>query len=338
MSRNIENRRELIKANSLHDEVSSKYNKLILISQKSCIGIYLIRDTRLTGVFAMPKDTRSGEIILGRVSNVKNDISAAFIKISDDTECFLKLSNVPREYLPLKQGMLIPVKIKSDEQKGKLISVTAKIKKEKLPEGWEHRTAFTVLKKPENSLMSFIKARISPDLYDEIVTDDNEIHDILGGIGVKVRLYSDDKIRLSELYALKTKLSESLSRKVYMKNGAFLVIDHTEALTVIDVNSGKNTPSAQADKHDVILKLNLEAATEIALQIKLRNISGMILIDFINMESEDDESLLIDKMKELVSTEKLKVNVIDITPLGIMEMTRQKTDKPLSEIATLLEM
>lgn len=336
MSRNIENRQELIKANSLHDEVSSKNGKLILISHKSCIGIYLIQDTRLTGVFAMPKDTRSGEIILGRVSNIKKDISAAFIKISDDTECFMKLSNVPDEYLPLKQGMLIPVKIRSDEQKGKLISVTARIKKGKLPEGWEHKSAFTVLFKPENSLMSFISARVSPTEYDEIVTDSTEIYEMLAGTDNAVRLYKDDKIGLSELYALKTKLSESLSRKVYMKSGAFLVIDHTEAFTVIDVNSGKNTTSNKADARDVILKLNLEAAKETALQIKLRNISGMILIDFINMESKEDEDKLIGAMNEFVSDEKVKVNVIDITPLGIMEMTRQKTDKPLSEISDML--
>ena len=86
----------------------------------------------------------------------------------------------------------------------------------------------------------------------------------------------------------------------------------------------------------MILKLNLEAAKETALQIKLRNISGMILIDFINMESKEDEDKLIAAMNEFVSDEKVKVNVIDITPLGIMEMTRQKTDKPLSEISDML--
>ena len=116
----------------------------------------------------------------------------------------------------------------------------------------------------------------------------------------------------------------------------YMINDLSEAFTVIDVNSGKNTPSNKADARDVILKLNLEAAKETALQIKLRNISGMILIDFINMESKEDEDKLIGAMNEFVSDEKVKVNVIDITPLGIMEMTRQKTDKPLSEISDML--
>ena len=337
MSRNIQTRQELIKANTLHDEVSKPDGKVILISHENSFGLYHIRDTRLVGVYAMPKDSRSGEIILGRVSNIKKDISAAFVSISQDCEAFLKLSNVPADMLPLKQGMLIPVKIKSDEQKGKLTSVTAKIKTGKLPDGWKHKTAYSVLYKPENSLLSFIKSRIKSDEYDEIVTDSEEIMEILEGSGLKARLYRDDKISLYDLYSLKTKMSEALSRKVYMKSGAFLVIDHTEAMTVIDVNSGKNTPSSKADPEDVILKINLEAAKETALQLKLRNISGMILIDFINMKSVENEETLINIMNELVCGEKIQSKVIDITPLGIMEMTRQKTDKPLSEIAELLD-
>ena len=93
----------------------------------------------------MPKGSHEGEIILARVSNIKKDIGAAFVKISDDTECFLKLTNIPEKLMPVKQGDLIPVKVIADEQKGKLISVSAKIPSKKLPDGWEHKSAFNVL-------------------------------------------------------------------------------------------------------------------------------------------------------------------------------------------------
>ena len=106
---------------------------------------------------------------------------------------------------------------------------------------------------------------------------------------------------------------------------------------MIDVNSGKNSPSKKADSKDVFFNINKEAAKEIALQLKLRNISGMILVDFINMDSEENEALLIDEMNEYVKSDNVKVCVIDITKLGIMEITRQKTDKPLSEMAGMLK-
>lgn len=336
MSRRIENRSENLEANRLHLEVTQTTGKVIILSYSECFGIFSIQGGRLTGVYAMPKDTLCDEIILARVSNVKKDINAAFVKLDDDTEGFLKFSNIPDKYLPLKQGMLIPVKIVSDEQKGKKISVSAKVPKSKLPQGWEHKSAFSVLFKPENPLWDFIKKRIDCNEYDEIVTDSEEAAEALKEKTEKLRFYREEKISLSELYSIKTKLSEALSQKVYLKSGAYLVINHTEALTVIDVNSGKNTPSKKAESGDVFFKINLEAAEEIALQLRLRNISGMILIDFINMESEEKEALLIGAMNEYIGSDNVKVSVIDITKLGIMEITRQKTDKPLSETVLLL--
>ncbi len=337
MSRRIENRSETIESGKLHSEITNSNGKIIILSYAECFGIFHILEGRLIRVYAVPKESRNDEIVLARVSNVKKDINAAFVKISDDTEAFLKFPNIPEKLQPVKQGMLIPVKIISDEQKGKRISVSAKIPKSKLPEGWEHKSAYNILYKPENSLYDFIKKRFRDVEYDEIVTDDEEAAETLKSASVNVRFYDDEKITLSGLYSINTKLSEALSSKVYLKSGAYLVINHTEALTVIDVNSGKNTPAKKADSKDVFFNINKEAAKEIALQLKLRNISGMILVDFINMDSEENEVLLIDEMNEYVKSDNVKVCVIDITKLGIMEITRQKTDKPLSEMAAMLK-
>jgi Ribonuclease G/E len=324
-------------ANQLHTAVQSLGGRLIILDYSDSFGLFLIDENRLMSVFAMPKETKAGEIILSRVSAVKKDIGAAFVKLSQDTEAFLKLSNVPDNVLPLKQGDLVPVKIISDEQKGKRISVSAKVNYKKLTDGWKYKSAFNVLYKPDNSLISFIRAKYLAGDFVKIITDNDEIFASLSEYkDVPVELYKDEKLGLQELFSLKTKLEKAVSPKVFLKSGGYLIINHTEALTVIDVNSGKNTPSKKADASDIVYKLNEEAAEEIAMQLKLRNISGMILIDFINMDSEEDKETLIKAMEEFVSKDKVIVKVIDITPLGIMELTRQKTEKPLSEIVSLL--
>ena len=331
MSRNIYTRPETVNANRKHEEVSGEGSRLILIDKDLYINIFLISDGRLSEIKQFPKDTESGKIILSRVINVKKDIEAAFVKLTETEEAFLKLSNVPKEYLPLKQGDLVPVKIISDKQKGKRISVSALVGKKKLPEGFMHKSAFNVLYEPKNSLWDYILKRFNIARIEKILTESKEIFEELSPFADKISFYDDEKISLSMLYSLKSKLEEAKSQKVYLKSGAYLVINHTEALTVIDVNSGKKISSAKKDADEVSKAINDEAAKEVAFILKQRNISGMILVDFINMDSEEELELL-QKMEEYVSADNVTVKVIDITPLGIMEITRKKTDKPLLEL------
>ena len=112
------------------------------------------------------------------------------------------------------------------------------------------------------------------------------------------------------------------------------MIEPTEALTVIDVNTGKYEAKKSAGNkasEETYEKINREAAEEIALQLRLRNLSGMILVDFINMASKEKEDALLDLMRTLVRRDKMKTRVVDITPLGLMEITRKKQNKPLRE-------
>ena len=107
------------------------------------------------------------------------------------------------------------------------------------------------------------------------------------------------------------------------------MIEPTEALTAIDVNTGKSVADRNAEEH--YFKINLEAAEEIAVQLKLRNISGMILVDFINMKSKEKETRLLARLKELLKKDGVRTSVIDITGLGLVEITRKKINKPLAE-------
>ena len=128
---------------------------------------------------------------------------------------------------------------------------------------------------------------------------------------------------------METKLNELLSAKVWLKSGAYLVIEKTEALYVIDVNSGKNI--SQKENAQYIYSINLEAAQELMRQIRLRNLTGIIIIDFINMNDSAKEEFLIQELRTLAKQDRIATTVVDITELGLVELTRKKTTKSLNE-------
>ncbi len=133
---------------------------------------------------------------------------------------------------------------------------------------------------------------------------------------------------LADLYQLNRDLAHLTSKTVYLKSGAFLVIEQTEAFVSIDVNTGK----CQKGKipEETYRNINKEAAAEIARQMRLRNLSGMILVDFINMTNPDHNEELLNVMKKLVRRDHVHTEAIDLTKLGIMEIIRQKSRKPLA--------
>ena len=145
----------------------------------------------------------------------------------------------------------------------------------------------------------------------------------------KVELYEDTRIPLEKLYSVETRLKEALDERVWLKSGAYLVIQQTEALTVIDVNSGKI--QKKNPKDDIYHEINKEAAREIALQLRLRNLSGIIVIDFINQNTKEQDSALLSYLSGLVRKDSVKTSVIDMTPLGLVEVTRKKIHKSLRE-------
>ena len=147
----------------------------------------------------------------------------------------------------------------------------------------------------------------------------------------KVRFYEDSMISLKKLYRVDTLLQEATSRKVWLKSGGYLIFDPTEALTVIDVNSGKSAKQKSMKHSKIHEQINLEAAQEIAYQIRLRNISGIILVDFINMETKEQNNNLLSVLSSFVHKDPIQTDVLDMTPLGLVEMTRKKTENTLEE-------
>lgn len=159
----------------------------------------------------------------------------------------------------------------------------------------------------------------------EIVTDIPEVTEAIS----EIPLYTDE-YTLTLRYSLASLLEKTLSKRAYLKSGAYLVIEPTEAMTVIDVNSGKSIKGKNAEEQ--FLKINIEAAKEIARQLRLRNISGIVMIDFINMKEESHNHELMKNLAEYVRTDQVRTTVVDMTKLGLVELTRQKGKRALHEV------
>lgn len=202
-----------------------------------------------------------------------------------------------------------------------------------------HRTCFTCLQEAGSALEEALRP-FQPGEYEEVVTDLAGIHDelqLLQGqkaflADKKLRFYQDESISLSRLYGLSARLEEALGKTVWMRSGANLVIEQTESLTAIDVNTGKSIAGlSRKSSEETIRRVNLEAAREVARQLRLRNLSGIIIVDFINLAAADQEEELLAYLRELVREDPVPVRVVDMTPLGLVEITRKKINPSLIE-------
>lgn len=145
----------------------------------------------------------------------------------------------------------------------------------------------------------------------------------------KLRLYEDSMLPLYKLYSLETHLQKALNERVWLKSGAYLVIQPTEALTVIDVNTGKCVNKKKDEES--FLRINIEAAKEVARQIRLRNLSGIILVDFINLKEPSCMEQLVSFLQKELRKDPIITTLVDVTKLQLIEITRKKIQKPLHE-------
>jgi ribonuclease G len=172
------------------------------------------------------------------------------------------------------------------------------------------------------------------DTLEEVLTDDAALFEQMRSVQAEVfsektalRLYADSQLPLLKAYSAERVLKEALSERVWLKSGGYLVIQPTEALVAIDVNSGKS--EHKGSTKDAAMKLNLEAAREAARQIRLRNLSGIILIDFINMADEALQKQLLQELNICLKQDPVYTCLMGMTHLELTEITRKKVRKPL---------
>jgi ribonuclease G len=183
----------------------------------------------------------------------------------------------------------------------------------------------------ERTVRDFLTEEIN-----EILCDDRgateRMTEMIGQISRRARnrvRYYDGATPIFETHGVQKQIDDAFHRQVWLKCGGYIVIDETEALVAIDVNTGRNKGGRDVEK--TISQTNLEAADEIARQLRLRNIGGLIIADFIDMKSRRDQQAVYNLMKERLKRDKARTHVLPISQLGLMEMTRQRAQESLSD-------
>ena len=200
----------------------------------------------------------------------------------------------------------------------------------------ETRVCFSCLKSAPPSYIADLK-NVYMDGMEAIIIGDHDLYTRIhmffqAELPEKLdllELYDNPSFPLDKLYSTQTALDKALMERAWLKTGGYLIIQPTEALTVIDVNSGKNT--SKSDSEDGAMKVNLEAAREAARQIRLRNLSGIILVDFINLNRDENTHRLLHEFRYYLSKDPIQTTLVDMTTLGLVEVTRKKVRRPLHE-------
>ena len=199
----------------------------------------------------------------------------------------------------------------------------------------------TLLYREPDVAVRVIREEFSKD-YRSVVIDDKELYDdaldyvsgITPALADRVQFYdpSKEQLPLFERHHVHEQLHKALDRKVWLPSGGSLIIEHTEALTVIDVNTGKNV--GKSNLEDTVYKNNLEAAEAIAHQLRLRDIGGIIVIDFIDMEVKKNREDVARALRDALARDKTRTQVFDISELGLVEMTRKRIGEGLLDSFT----
>lgn len=211
------------------------------------------------------------------------------------------------------------------------------LKWERILEEKRHTSAPNIVYQDKNLTERAVRDMLRSDV-DEVIVDDEKTFEELKLAFPHVcrakpdlfKLYTRKDEQIFFAYNLKSQLENILERKVVMDNGAYLVIDRTEALTVIDVNTGKYV--GERDLSNTLFETNKIAAVEIARQLRLRNIGGIVIVDFIDMDKQEQIDAVMEILQQELNKDRIKTSLIGMTPLGLVEITRKKTTSMISDI------
>ena len=330
-----------------------KLSKLLITRYKNKLFAISYDDNIANEIEYIENNSLLGSIHIGRVKKISKNINAAFVEIEYNKERQTVYFDMPdvkyiifadeKEHNVLHEGDDIVIKISKLPIKNKLAGATANVSGVSTGVLDNIKARKNYIKSPsmlyagESDYIEIIKDRLKYTTFD-IVTDIKEVYEKIlsflkenhSELADRVRLYEDPMISMNKLYSIDTLFESALDKRVWLKDGGYLFIEPTEALTVIDVNTGKNVQKKDASA--VKLKTNLEAIKESARQMRLRNISGIIVIDLINTADKSEVDLLYHTMKDYLKEDRLNTVAIDITKLCLFEITRRKRKPSLLEV------
>ncbi len=210
---------------------------------------------------------------------------------------------------------------------------------EKVVKKQEKELAPAIIHQDLDIVSRTIRDIFTPDISRLIIDSEEEyelcvnlVNDMLPSLTNRIKLYLKTK-PMFDFYNVESQLEKATKRKVWLKSGGYIVIDETEALVAIDVNTGKYVGSKSLE--ETIVKINIEAIKEIARQIRLRDLGGIIIIDFIDMEKEENKSNVVNTLKEALKADRTHTDVVQLTELGLVEMTRKRVKQSLGKVLTM---
>jgi ribonuclease E len=264
-----------------------------------------------------------------------SDITGISRRLPDEER--KRLKQILRTIRPEGHGVIIRTAAEDADEEALAADLTRLLEEWKAIEKKAKRAKAPAMlyEEPELTVRS-VRDLFTDEEFRELVTDSSRVYELvtkyLAGIAPdllpKVRLHQD-KLPVFEEFHVVEQIHKGLDRKVWLPSGGYIVIDRTEAMTVIDVNTGKSV--GKTNLEETVVNTNVEAAREVARQLRLRDIGGMIIIDFIDMLLEQNKRKVVDALREDMAKDKTRSQIFDISPLGLLEVTRKRVSGGLLE-------
>ena len=318
-------------------DIGLEKNAFLSFENKKDISKYNIDDKLIVQAETEPRDEKGAKLTLDYSINGENLVllpKSKNLSISKKIKDIEEVNRLKNIFLSTDNGLILRTNSEGKSEENlleeyrRLENIDNQINKdfEKINVGLLYDV---------NSILKKVVA-LFDDSIEEFIIDDRtifeEIKVLLKKIGKedlikKLRKYFKDE-EIFEYYNINSQIERALDRKVYLDSGAYIIIEKTEALISIDVNTGQNIGNKTSQ--ELIFQTNLEATKEIARQIKLRNLAGIIIVDFIDMKKNSDRKKVLEELKKYLSKDKIEINSLEYTNLGLIQFTRKRQGKELA--------
>ena len=318
-------------------DIGLEKNAFLSFENKKDISKYNIDDKLIVQAETEPRDEKGAKLTLDYSINGENLVllpKSKNLSISKKIKDIEEVNRLKNIFLSTDNGLILRTNSEGKSEENlleeyrRLENIDNQINKdfEKINVGLLYDV---------NSILKKVVALFDDSIEEFIIDDEHvfkEIKYLLEEIGKKdlikkLRKYFKDE-DIFEYYSINSQIERALDRKVYLDSGAYIIIEKTEALISIDVNTGQNTGNKPSQ--EIIFQTNLEATKEIARQIKLRNLAGIIIIDFIDMKKFSNKKRILEKFKKYLSKDKVEINSVEYTNLGLIQFTRKRQGKELA--------
>lgn len=318
-------------------DIGLEKNAFLSFENKKDISKYNIDDKLIVQAETEPRDEKGAKLTLDYSINGENLVllpKSKNLSISKKIKDIEEINRLKNIFLNVNNGLILRTNSKGKSEEN-LLKEYENLKNIENQINKEFKKINVGLLYDNNSILKKVVA-LFDDSIEEFIIDNEyifeEIKSLLIEIGKidlikKLRKYFKDE-NIFEYYNINSQIERALDRKVYLDSGAYIIIEKTEALISIDVNTGQNTGNKTSQ--EIIFQTNLEATKEIARQIKLRNLAGIIIIDFIDMKKFSNKKRILEKFKKYLSKDKVEINSVEYTNLGLIQFTRKRQGKELA--------